>query len=122
MFVADPVNRLLQRQARLLDGHGAVLQLVKTGGERVQHNCAVSPFAGAGYVPARLHRREVTVPPVAPLPGPFIRHEVVGLAIQMEDKIAGLLLMGAKDRLQTAINPLRGNFDPGQWPADIINI
>ena len=64
----------------------------------------------------------MTVAPVAPLPGAFIRHKVVGLPIKVQHKIPGLLLVGAKDRLQAAINPLSGDFHPGQRPAHVVNI
>ena len=122
LLIAQPVDRFFQRQARGTHQHGSILQLIETGRQAVEYNGAINPFARAFNIPARLHRGEMAIAPVAPLPAAAVGHKVVGLAIKMQDKIPHLLLMGAQNSLQAAINALLRHFDARQRPADFIDI
>ena len=120
--ITQPADRLLERQTRRTDPHRAVLELIEAGGEAAQGNSIVAPLPAALHIPARLHRGEVSLTPVAPLPAAAVRQKIARLTVQMQRKVAHLLLMGAEDRLQAAIDALLGHFHPSQRPANFINI
>ncbi len=54
----------------------------------------------------------MSLAPVAPLPAAAVGQKIARLTVQMQRKVAHLLLMGAKDRLQAAIDALLGDLTP----------
>ena len=122
LSIAQPADRLLEGQTRGADPHCAVLKLIEAGGEAAQGNSIVAPLPAALHIPARLHRGKMSLAPVAPLPAAAVRQKIARLTVQMQRKVAHLLLMGAKDRLQAAIDALLSDLNPGQRPADFVNI
>ncbi len=122
LSIAQPADRLLEGQTRRADPHRAVLELVETRGEAAQRNGIVPPLTAALHIPARLHRREMPLAPVAPLPAAAVGQKIVRQAVQMQRKVAHLLLMGAEDRLQAAIDALLRDLYPGQRPANFVNV
>ena len=66
--ITQPADRLLEGQTRRANPHRAVLKLVEASGEAAKRNGIVPPLTAALHIPARLHRREMPLAPVAPLP------------------------------------------------------
>ena len=107
LSIAQPADRLLEGQTRRADPHRAVLELIEAGGEAAQGNSIVAPLPAALHIPARLHRGKMSLAPVAPLPAAAVGQKIARLTVQMQRKVAHLLLMGAEDRLQAAIDALK---------------
>ncbi|MNS77301.1 hypothetical protein D3C72_1108810 [compost metagenome] len=122
VFATQPAHRLIQHQTRLAHQHGAVLQFIETGRERRQFDGTVAPLSLPGHIPAGIHRREVSLTPVAPLPQAAVRQEVIGLSVEVQHEIAHVVFMGFQNRLQPTIHPFLREFNARQRPADFIDI
>ncbi|MNE79454.1 hypothetical protein D3C80_1759410 [compost metagenome] len=121
-FITLPAYRVLQHQPGVAHQHGAVFELIESGRQRGQLDNTVAPFTFPGDIPARIHRREMSVAPVAPTPQPFVRQKIVRLSVEMQHKITHLVFMRFEDCLQTPIDAFLREPNPGQRPADFVDI